>query len=480
MLVLDASGSMTTTDAPGPRIAAAQRAASTLVDALPANTQLGLVTYGTGTGSTDAEKAAGCQDVSTLINLGMMDRGQAHQRIDSLRPSGYTPISLALQRAAALLPADGKQAVVLVSDGEDTCGTPPCDVAKQLRVKHPGLAISTVGFKTEGSASDQLRCVAAATDGLFVTAANANQLAARLLATQDIDKARATLTSTGFAGVELGKAIVDIKSAHADFPDVAAQGSTQVVWRNCDFGFVDGVLTSIAPADGGRTVDGVGPGMPASKATALYGTPVTATDNKDGTSTAVYAADQSAGTAYRMLLAGTAETGTIKTIVLCRCLPRKPPPVTTPAAPSRAVATADSFGPVRLGMTLAQAQAAVGSTATAGLGTSPHCKTVTYNVNGAQASATGARQRSRGHPDHHTVGDEDGPRCRRWLDDHTGHCCLLARSRGQAGLDPGGGGHLCDDGRSQPGGVRESGRLDRIRDQGEHGGAAGRGRHPRV
>lgn len=200
---------MTTTDAPGPRIAAAQRAASTLVDALPANTQLGLVTYGTGTGSTDAEKAAGCQDVSTLINLGMMDRGQAHQRIDSLRPSGYTPISLALQRVAALLPADGKQAVVLVSDGEDTCGTPP---------------------------------------------------------------------------------------AQADFPDVAAQGSTQVVWRNCDFGFVDGVLTSIAPADGGRTVDGVGPACPPVRPRRC-GTPVTATDNKDGTSTAVYAADQSAASA---------------------------------------------------------------------------------------------------------------------------------------------------------------------------------------
>lgn len=56
----------------------------------------------------------------------MMDRGQAHQRIDSLRPSGYTPISLALQRVAALLPADGKQAVVLVSDGEDTCSPEPC------------------------------------------------------------------------------------------------------------------------------------------------------------------------------------------------------------------------------------------------------------------------------------------------------------------------------------------------------------------
>lgn len=391
VLVLDASGSMTTNDAPGARIDAAKRAATTLVDALPDTAQLGLVNYGIGTGSADAEKTAGCQDVATLTKLGPIERAKAKQEIEGLRPSGYTPISLALQKSAALLPADGKQAIVLVSDGEDTCGTPPCDVAKQLRTQRPGLAISTVGFKTEGAASEQLRCVATATGGLFVSAANANQLVARLLATQDVGKAKTSLTSTGFDGVELGKLALDIKKLHADFPDVATQGQVQVLWHDCDFGFSDGVLNSIAPADGGRTVDGLTAGSPASKATGLYGAPVQATDNKDGTTTAIYTAAESAGTAYRMLLNGHADTGTIRTIILCRCLPKKPSPSTTrtprPPAPTRVVATAKSFGPVQLGMTLAQARTAAGPTAAAGFSNS-HCQTVEYMVDGGEAKAT--------------------------------------------------------------------------------------------
>ena len=66
MIVLDASGSMNQADAPGPRIDAAKSAVDELIDGLPAETQVGLQVYGTGTGSTDAEKAAGCTDIKTL------------------------------------------------------------------------------------------------------------------------------------------------------------------------------------------------------------------------------------------------------------------------------------------------------------------------------------------------------------------------------------------------------------------------------
>ncbi|WP_420086583.1 vWA domain-containing protein, partial [Mycolicibacterium insubricum] len=78
--------------------------------------------------------------------------------IDAITPSGYTPISLALQTGADALP-DGDTAIVLVSDGEDTCDTPPCDTATNLKKTHPGLTISTVGFKVDGAAADQLRCI---------------------------------------------------------------------------------------------------------------------------------------------------------------------------------------------------------------------------------------------------------------------------------------------------------------------------------
>ena len=54
----------------------------------------------------------------------------------------------------------------------------------------PGLTISTIGFKTDGPAAEQLSCIARATRGLFVGAANADQLATRLIAVQNVGEAK--------------------------------------------------------------------------------------------------------------------------------------------------------------------------------------------------------------------------------------------------------------------------------------------------
>src|ERR671916_336707 len=67
MVVLDASGSMKQADAPGPRIDAAKRAVGELVRALPDDARVGLTVYGTGTGSSAAEKARGCRDIKQLV-----------------------------------------------------------------------------------------------------------------------------------------------------------------------------------------------------------------------------------------------------------------------------------------------------------------------------------------------------------------------------------------------------------------------------
>ncbi|MBS9535134.1 VWA domain-containing protein [Mycobacterium sp. M1] len=330
-LIVDASGSMTEADAPGPRMDAAKQAAQGLVDGMPNGTAMSLLTYGTSTGSADAEKTAGCQDVKVLIPLGPLDRAQMQTRIAALTASGYTPISLALQTAAAQLPAGAKQsAIVLVSDGEDTCDTPPCDTAGQLKQSRPNLTVSTVGFKTAGAASDQLRCIATATGGIFVQADNANQLAARLLATRNLDEAQNSLANNGFGDIELGSSLADIRRAHTDFPDASTSGSVRVVYRDCDFGFVDGVLDSIEPHGGGRTIDGVVPGTPLSRVVELYGDPVATESDGQGEYRLIYRADPDTDAGYRMTAqdyseSGGTVSGTVKTIVLCRCAPHAGP-----------------------------------------------------------------------------------------------------------------------------------------------------------
>lgn len=350
VVIVDGSASMTEADAPGPRIDAAKAAARGLVAALPDATTIALQTYGTTTGSAPEDKPAGCQDVTPLIPLQPLDRATMNTAIDAITPSGYTPISLALRTAANQLPADNTpQAIVLVSDGEETCDVPPCDTAADLKRTHPALTISAVGFKVDGPASDQLRCIAETTGGIFLQADNADQLAARLLATRNIDQANSSLSSTGIGGVELGTTIVDIRAKNPDYPDAATTGTVTVVWRNCDFTFTNGTLTSIAPHDGGRTIDGITAGSPVSTATNLYGAPI---DKQIEGSRGIltFTADQEASTAYKMTVEGYAEvggttSGTVTSIILCICAPRAGTDPTRPAGITDDVIRSMTFPP---------------------------------------------------------------------------------------------------------------------------------------
>lgn len=325
VLILDASGSMNQADAPGPRIEAAKTAALALIDALPDNATLGLETYGTSTGSSPAERDTGCHDVRTLIPLGPLHRDAMHTTIAGLTASGYTPISLALQHAGGQLPADNsEQAIVLVSDGEDTCNSDPCQTAAQLKIAHPNLTISTIGFKTDGPTAEQLRCIATATGGLFIQAGNTTQLTTRLIATQNLDTANNSLTPTGLGDIRLGQTLTDIHATHPDFPTTTSSANT-ITWRDCDYTFTNGTLSAITPHNGGRTIDGLSPGTPLTKAIDLYGQPLATTPNENNT-TVFFDADPNTDHAYRISINGTntTNTSTITSISLCRCKPHSP------------------------------------------------------------------------------------------------------------------------------------------------------------
>jgi Ca-activated chloride channel family protein len=203
MVVLDASGSMNQADAPGPRIDAAKAAVTSLIDSLPAQTQVGLQVYGTGTGSTDAEQVAGCTDIKTLIPVGPLDAGAIKAQISAVAASGYTPIGNALRAAADALPDEGPRSIVLVSDGEDTCAPPaPCDVANELHQRGIDLVIHTVGFKVDATAREQLSCVAQATGGTYSDAVDATQLTQALATKVDYAITGYTTAGTPVSGAD--------------------------------------------------------------------------------------------------------------------------------------------------------------------------------------------------------------------------------------------------------------------------------------
>ena len=350
MVVLDASGSMKVEDAPGQRFAAARAAVTSLAKDLAKGHRIGLLVYGTSTGSSDADKAKGCRDIRSIVPFGPIDEPTFRSKVATLEPSGYTPIGASLRRAAAELPSgEGKRAIVLVSDGIDTCSPPdPCTVAKELHEEDPDLVVHTVAFRVsdDPQARKQLSCIASVTGGLDLDAASGALLRTRLLAAFDPVRAANSLQPTGYRGLSPGMTVAQARAVAEDLDDVSSTGRVEIVYVDCALVFEDGVLTEIRPRGRAvRTLDGIGVGDPVTAAQKVY---VNADQPAEVAGrTITFAADLTAGTGYRVTFrpasgSTTAEPqGTITRIIVCRCLPQVGPPQTV----VRAVAADGSLQP---------------------------------------------------------------------------------------------------------------------------------------
>ena len=164
-MVVDGSGSMKE-PFPGARsrIAAARDAVSLVVDNLHHEIVTGLVSF------TD------CGETSTPEKYTYRERPKLLARVRGLSPSRQTSLANSIRRAGNAAKSVGPATVVVVSDGDDTCGGDPCGVARALKSRKPLLKINVLDLSDTGSAA--LQCVADVSGGrVFVpgTAAQMNE-----------------------------------------------------------------------------------------------------------------------------------------------------------------------------------------------------------------------------------------------------------------------------------------------------------------
>jgi Ca-activated chloride channel family protein len=180
-LVLDVSGSMRAADIDGAtRISVAKQAFNDVVDALPETTQLGIRVLGATYGGDN--KKTGCKDTQQIVEVGPVNRVAAKNAIASLKPTGFTPIGLALRKAAEDLGDTGSvRRIVLITDGEDTCTPPdPCTVARELAAQGTSLVVDTLGLTPDEKTRKQLVCISTATGGTYAAAQSGAELTDRI------------------------------------------------------------------------------------------------------------------------------------------------------------------------------------------------------------------------------------------------------------------------------------------------------------
>lgn len=187
MIVFDGSGSMAEMGfnlINEPRIIEARRAVEQAIPEIAVNRRLGLIIYGPG----------GADECSGLDLRFAPKPDAASQIIDdvyALTPEGSTALTEAVRIAAETLDYKAKPgSIVLVTDGKETCGGTPCQLAADLARDAAGLTVHVIGYKVRGdyfaypnqSASDYLnsetvsRCLADQTGGTYVSAETVDEL----------------------------------------------------------------------------------------------------------------------------------------------------------------------------------------------------------------------------------------------------------------------------------------------------------------
>jgi Ca-activated chloride channel homolog len=184
MIVLDVSGSMSepAPDA-GTKILMAKQVLERVLSKIDGDIPVGLRVYGSSKPSYDPVVA--CQDSMLLVPPGTGNRGQMISKLRELKPSGATPISFSLRQAAQdLRYVDAKKKnIVLISDGMETCGSDPCDVARAFKAQGVDIQFNVVGFNVNDdyAAKLQLQCIAKASGGKYYDANTSAQLSESLL-----------------------------------------------------------------------------------------------------------------------------------------------------------------------------------------------------------------------------------------------------------------------------------------------------------
>ncbi|MCE0507361.1 VWA domain-containing protein [Roseivivax sp. GX 12232] len=166
MIVLDGSGSMWGQIGGTAKIEIARDAIGRLTADWPQDRLLGVMAYG-------HRREGDCGDIEMLLTPGPLDRSAVKAALDGVTPRGKTPVGASVRAAAETVGQDGS--VVVVTDGLENCGADLCALGDELEASDAGFTAHLIGFDVE-DAGGQLACLAEATGGQYIPAADADSL----------------------------------------------------------------------------------------------------------------------------------------------------------------------------------------------------------------------------------------------------------------------------------------------------------------
>ena len=203
MLVLDGSASMAELgfDVTAPtRMEEARLALDRAMPRIAPVRRLGLLVYGPG-------GADGCSGVDLRFAPRPDAAAAVVGEVAQVVPGGLTPLAGSVDGAVDVLGDDG--IVVLVTDGNETCGGRPCALGARLAEARPGITVHVIGFRVVVDPFSWNSPEAEGYDGKTVARCLPDATGGRYVDTQTVDELAEALEQV------LGCAVIGLKAMRA-------------------------------------------------------------------------------------------------------------------------------------------------------------------------------------------------------------------------------------------------------------------------
>jgi len=177
IIILDGSGSMWAQIDGEARISIAREALADVLEAAPAELELGFMSYG-------HRKEGACDDIELMVEPATDSAGEILKAARAITPLGKTPLSDAVRLAAEDLSyLEEKATVILITDGIETCSADPCQLGTDLEQRGIDFTAHVVGFGLTEEEGTQVACLAENTGGTYFDAKDGKALADALTTT---------------------------------------------------------------------------------------------------------------------------------------------------------------------------------------------------------------------------------------------------------------------------------------------------------
>ena len=177
LIIVDSSNSMSQLTEDGKeRLEVIKASLGKLVDGISGNVNVGMMVFG------HRGKRYGCKDIEMVIPVGPLDVAIVKKELSLLQPEGVTPLSASLREAARNLEnLKGKSCILLMSDGEDTCGGNPVKTTCWIKEKYGiGVIVDVVGLNVTKRAQGQLSAIATAGGGRYYAVSSSDEIVSAL------------------------------------------------------------------------------------------------------------------------------------------------------------------------------------------------------------------------------------------------------------------------------------------------------------